>query len=81
MSLWRKELVIGFCQTCGSYGVPLEEKVYDPLSQKNYYVCRDCFTAHAEIDLSYNIVVDGQKWSEKHQIKDRILNVPFKGGK
>jgi Zn-finger protein len=81
MSLYRKNLLIAFCKTCGSYGIPAEEKVYDPSSGKNYYVCRDCHTVHSEIEVSMVQVVDGQTWSEKHLVKDYKLNVPFKGGK
>ena len=77
MSLWRKNLIIAYCKNCGSFGIPAEEKVYDPATGKNFYVCRDCFTAHQEIEVSMVQVVNGKEWSEKHPTKDRKLE----GGK
>jgi hypothetical protein len=80
MSLWRKELVIGFCKTCGTYAVPAEEKVFDPTTQKNFYVCRDCFTPHQDIDMRATILVDGTEWSAMHPVRDHKLHTPKIGG-
>ena len=73
MSLYRKQLMIAYCPNCGSFGIPTEEKVFDPATGKNYFVCRDCFTPHQEIDVSEIKVVDGVEWSMKHPVRDRIL--------
>lgn len=83
MSLYRKSLMIAFCKTCGSYGVPAEEKVYDPATGKNLYVCRDCGTIHQTIDMTMVQVVNGQEWSAKHPVKDMVLGKEIKkiGGK
>lgn len=81
MSLYRKTVFIGYCGECGHYGVPMEEKVYDPSSGKNYFVCRDCFTVLPESQLNEVIEVSGLEWSKKHPVKDHILHTPKLGGK
>lgn len=78
MSLYRKNLIIAFCKTCGSFGIPAEEKVFDPATGKNFYVCRDCFTPHAEIEVDTVQVVNGQEWSKKHPVRDMILGKEIK---
>jgi hypothetical protein len=80
MSLYRKQLLIAFCPSCGSYGVPKDEKVFDPATQKSFFVCRDCFTVHQDLDLSMLRVVDGKEWSEKHPVRDHKLHTPKIGG-
>jgi hypothetical protein len=81
MALYRKSLMITYCRDCGSWGIPMDEQVYDPSSGKQLYVCRNCFTVQREIDTTMVQVVDGKEWGEKHPVRDHKLNVPFDGGK
>ena len=78
MALYRKNVIIAYCRDCGSYGIPAEEKVYDPSTGKSFYICRNCFTPHQEIEVSMVQVVNGKEWSEKHPVRDMVLGKEIK---